>query len=331
MTRRMTSILRLPQIPEALREAAARTALVPFVGAGASKLAGCPSWSEFADDVLQCLVDEKCLSYSQIEQIRHLSPRTKLSIARMIERQTKSEIDFRALLHKTELDRNPDGTRLYDAVLKLGNVIVTTNYDCWLDQGARPSDAHETPSSAAGPIEVRRTVVSKPEEFLPSLLRGNAVIHLHGSVDHPRNMILTTRDYMSHYRNDRRFNNAQENDVLTFLQQLFQHKTVLFIGYGLEELEVLEYVLLKARPGEVVTTSAPKHFLLEGFFSHQDELVERLSGYYRESGIQLIPFLRDDMNWRQLIEVIENFASQIPAGQPLLLEQFQDMDLLLND
>jgi hypothetical protein len=75
----MTSILRRPTIPEALKEAAARRTLIPFVGAGASKLAGCPDWREFADGALRTLVDAGHFGYGQIEQIKELGPRIKLS------------------------------------------------------------------------------------------------------------------------------------------------------------------------------------------------------------------------------------------------------------
>jgi hypothetical protein len=47
----------IPELPPALREAAQLTKLIPFVGAGASKLAGCPDWNEFADDALSVFVE----------------------------------------------------------------------------------------------------------------------------------------------------------------------------------------------------------------------------------------------------------------------------------
>ena len=50
-------ILRIPHIPDGLREAALRGILIPFVGAGASRLAGCPGWSDFADGALRYFVD----------------------------------------------------------------------------------------------------------------------------------------------------------------------------------------------------------------------------------------------------------------------------------
>ena len=55
------------------------------------------------------------------------------------------------------------------------------------------------------------------------------------------------RNYVRHYANDRFPRGAKaENNVLTFLEFLFTQKNVLFVGYGLDELEVLEYVIGKA-------------------------------------------------------------------------------------
>jgi hypothetical protein len=56
-------------------------------------------------------------------------------------------------------------------------------------------------------------------------------------------MILTTQHYVRHYANDRNFRDTgKENNVLTFLDFLFREKNVLFVG-GLDELEILEYVI----------------------------------------------------------------------------------------
>ena len=40
----------IPPIPQGMRDAALRGTLVPFVGAGASVLGGCPTWGKLADD-----------------------------------------------------------------------------------------------------------------------------------------------------------------------------------------------------------------------------------------------------------------------------------------
>jgi hypothetical protein len=70
-----------PEVPPGLREAAQLTKLIPFVGAGASKLAGCPDWNEFADEALRVFVEHRKFSHAQLDQVKTLSPRVKLSIA----------------------------------------------------------------------------------------------------------------------------------------------------------------------------------------------------------------------------------------------------------
>ncbi len=88
-------------------------------------------------------------------------------------------------------------------------------------------------------------------------------------------MILTTQDYVRHYANDRVAGDPQkENRVLTFLDFLFKNKTVLFIGYGLDELEILEYVILKAGRPAGTTNREPRHYILQGFFSHEAALFQ---------------------------------------------------------
>jgi len=64
----------IPEVPPALREAAQLTKLIPFVGAGASKLAGCPDWNEFADDALKGCFSERP---SRNERVRALPKATR--------------------------------------------------------------------------------------------------------------------------------------------------------------------------------------------------------------------------------------------------------------
>ena len=80
----------IPDVPEALREAAQLGKLVPFVGAGTSKLADCPHRDEFANGALRLFLDHGKFSHAQLDQIKHLRPRIKLSIA-LRERSAEAE------------------------------------------------------------------------------------------------------------------------------------------------------------------------------------------------------------------------------------------------
>jgi len=180
----------------------------------------------------------------------------------------------------------------------LGKTFVTTNYDEWLDEEIAVPDLAPNPDRTpeAVPQLKGRTVIHAVEHLIyANLNRPDTVILLHVSVLNPVGMVLTTQDYVRLYANDRlRGETGQENFVLTFLEALFQHKTVLFIGYGLEELETLEYVISKARQIRERTSREANHYLLQGFFSHEHEVMRSLRQYYKaECGIHLLPFLRD--------------------------------------
>jgi hypothetical protein len=328
-------LLPIPDVPEGLREAAQIGTLIPFIGAGVSRLAGCPNWTTFADEALKSLIDQGKLSYSQHEQIRHLNPRVKLSIARSLEEEHRISIDYRSILHRGELHEHKEGCRLYDTLFRLGNIFVTTNYDMWLDQRIPvPAVSVTPPSAPVNTVTVTpMRVIHRVVDFLPAVLgEPNTVVHLHGSVHEPKGMILTTRDYLEHYANDRlsASSGGSENRVLRLLEDLFRHKTVLFIGYGLEELEILEYVILKAGQGRGGGKEV-RHFLLQGFFSHEDALRRTLKSYYRDQcGIELIPFLLDNKNWGQLVDVLEQFAQRVPVSAPGVLLKAQEMEDWLN-
>jgi|SRR5579862_973426 len=322
------AILPIPDIPAALREAAQLTKLIPFVGAGASKLGGCPDWNEFADEALKVFLERGKFSHAQLDQVRAVGPRVKLAIALALQSEHQIQIDFRRLLHRKDRNEYAAGCRLYSCLSKLGRTFVTTNYDEWLDEEIAPpaTDLRNESGGNATAAARSRTVYFKPEDLTAAHLNSqDVVIHLHGSVKYPEGMILTTPDYVQHYANDRR---SQENTVLTFLEDLFRHKTVLFIGYGLAELEILEYLIVKTRTRD--RNLEPKHFLLQGFYSHERELMVSMRTYFRTCGIQLVPFLKDHGGWEQLISVLESWSEAAPASAPLVSQQLKEMESLLD-
>lgn len=315
-----------------LKEAARLGLLIPFVGAGASMVAGCPGWAEFANRSLRFFVEQGRFTHAQLDQIKMLHPRVKLSLARSMEREHKLQIDFKKVLYSSGSLDSAKGQRLYRALYQLGKIFVTTNYDEWLDscppaQELQVIDGQALEATTQLPAP---NVIYKVRDLNPDCLGvPNTVIHLHGSIRDANSMIVTTQDYIRHYANDRR---DEENFVLTFLEALFRRKkTVLFIGYGLEELEILEYVIGKA--GLRQTDDGNKqirHYILQGFFSHEKEVQRTLEGYYLENGIQLIPFSRDERDWDQLIEEVEKLAKLAPAADVIKTEKLVEMKGMLD-
>jgi hypothetical protein len=329
-----TEIPLIPPIPQGLRDAAQRGKLIPFVGAGASVLGGCPNWTQLADGALNACIKAEKFNHGQYEQIRHLAPRMKLSIARALEAEHSLKIDYAKLIQPEDYSNNVPGQRVYRSLGQLGRTFVTTNYDAWLDTEIPDLRLSVEPAAqdttAAAPKNRRRII--DVNEFTPANLnQPDYVFHLHGSVADPSGMIMTTRDYIRRYANDRRLDDPTlENRALTFLEFLFERKTVLFVGYGLEDLEILEYVVQKARQQASPGRPQARHFMLQGYFGHEYELMRSMTQYYAQYDIELLPFRRDQRNWAQLIEVLEAFAAAMPAKTPLGLQRQMEMEMLLD-
>ena len=165
-----TDLTPIPTIPTGLREAALIGRLILFIGAGTSRLAGCPGWYEFANAALRQLIDKGKFTHAQFDQIKYLGPRIKLSIATTIATDTKTPIDYDLLLHPTSRAEHKKGRRLYNSLFALGNIFVTTNYDRWLDDriakpapGATPAASPATPPPST-PLRSIYTV----NDFLPA-------------------------------------------------------------------------------------------------------------------------------------------------------------------
>ena len=296
-------------IPTSLRTAALQKRLVPFVGAGVSQLSGCPGWGAFANATLMFFVKNGRLSHAEFDQVSMLSARVKLSIALDLRRRHQLAIDFEKLL-EPDLKKKHFGEKISASLSQLSTTFVTTNYDNLLD--------------ARGPRISKKSDIS-----VENLDRESAVIHIHGSVHEPDEMVLTTVDYLERYASHKINGGTQENSFLTFLDQLFKQRSVLFVGYGLEELEILEYIFQKgiAAPNE---NEEPRHFVLQGFFSHQLELVRNLEAYYRKFGIKLLAFSRDKLDWYQLVDVLDDLAKQLPSGSNMMSPKLAQMEVLLS-
>ena len=300
-----------PELPKEIIQAALDGELILFVGAGVSRLLGLPSWNELADKVLKELRGKGFLDYSEVDQLKRLDARKRLSIAHMV----AGENDDYSIEYKRHLSFKATGEgNIYEALNNIGCPCVTTNYDELL------SPEHKEQENNAGSIKPGGSVnrISERGEFFTNLLDKPAkVIHLHGCVSKPETMIVTTKDYLEHYDDE----NVQE-----FLGDLFDRKVVLFLGYGLEEAEVLEHILRRGVRAEDLKTTERRRFSLQGFFRSQEPLYKELYRYYEISfGVHLIGFERDKENYDALESIIRSWAPRLEIRKPPLVEHAKIM------
>jgi hypothetical protein len=314
----------IPGIPYSVLRAAIRRELVVFVGAGASTLAGGPTWSELADKLLDKLHLLGVLKYSEKSLLGALGPKEKLSIAvlRATEREVISDIDFKELFTPGTSDEHLEGLSVYTHLRSMRCGYITTNYDDFLRNAPTPlndingvekgeGDVPESmPSDSLEPIDI--TVTSIAPHKVPN---GQAVVHLHG-VAGPK-MIMTSADYIRHYRIER---------VQKLLRYIFEHFTVLFVGYSASEIEVLEHVLRNWDDVSDQEESSPRHCLLYPMYRYQSEAVPLMESYYNSLDVELRPYCRDTYDYRQLIHVTHEWARQIRTDQLKLVDKIHRLE-----
>jgi hypothetical protein len=301
----------IPDVPPEVFKAARNGKLVVFIGAGVSRIVGCPSWNEFAHKQLQDLYEKKALNYYEYTTLKTLDARKLLSICRKLydERRVLPESMRILLKARDELIKK---STIYKDLYDLNAIYVTTNFDDYLDVIAdqpieKPTSFSGAPASkeyAEKDFPRGKVFHSKENLLLSHLVNGN-IIHIHGSVKDEGKTIVTIVDYMRHYEA------GAEPSV--FLEAVFNSYTVLFVGYGLEEYEVLEFVINKAHPAK----KELKHFLLYPIFKNEVNLLAFQRKYYADLGIQLIPYPKDENGYDQLAIVIREWSKEIgPIARP---------------
>ena len=239
-------------------------------------LLGLPSWGGLAWNVLRLLQEKRLLNFSELEQLKHLDPKKQLSIAKLIADEHEHTLDLTGCFAKEKIE----GNSIYKLINDLGCACVTTNYDELLAPRFQEVKDGVATSISIKPKDVVR-IFDKSEFFAKHLNEPGTVVHLHGAISRPETMVVTTKNYLEHYDHE---------NVQHFLRELFAKKIVLFIGYGLEETEILEHIL---RRGAVELTSDRRRFALQGYFRSQDPLYMNLHHYYEKSfGVHLIGFIR---------------------------------------
>lgn len=299
----------IPTIPEEILEAAKDGRLVLFVGAGASRMVGMPSWGELASEALNSLVEQGYIDYAELYQLKILDPKKQLSIADFITQEHGHRLDLSQYFKASKT------SSIYSSLNSIKATCVTTNYDHELS----PLSFDETSEQETKATASRKSGVEKLQAA--DLKVPGTVIHLHGDMNNPDTMIVTTCDYLAHY---------DEPKVQHFLSELFRDYVVVFIGYSLEESEILEHIL--RRSGVKKSDTERQRFLLLAFFKSQQSLYERLKVYYKKSfGVHLIGYARDKKDYQQLEDVIEQWAGKLKVRPPALVDDIEMMDRILND
>jgi len=311
--------------------------LVVFIGAGVSKQIGLPLWGEFAYNRLETIYKNGLIDYRTYCDLRSLEPKKLLTVCEMFLKE--NSITPQPAKEVFKITNYEEYKEVYGKLYSMNAIYVTTNYDECLDNFAlnKIQDREITAEESSGSIKSSRMsinektplgeVVIKQSDLLESKLQNGNVIHIHGSVNDESGMVVTLNDYMLHYGNLSKDNYPE---LSIFLDRIFNTKyVVLFIGYGLEEYEILEYMLSKVKNPE----NTRKHFLLYNCFKEDKKLVNILRRYYLGFGVELIPYDISRTGYSQLITIIDEWSKVLKkySNEQDYLQKMQFIDEVIAD
>lgn len=310
------------KVPEEVKAAAKLGRLTFFIGNGVSRLYGLPSWDELANKMLRKLASCGILNHSLVEILSRYPTKVKISIADHYFRENRISKKYAELTYKNllmgdlkDIDLHKK-TPVYKLIADCNVRLLTTNYDSILpdildgvtaDESVLEEAKIETgkpeDDQAAGSIKAYGYKIFKNlHELEESTLTGNNIlVHLHGSIRAEDALIASTQSYLKFYGNE-----ANQNR----LNLLFKKQTIIFFGYGLEELEILD-LLLRSSKTLPETQESPRFFLVLSLLSHEFEILKHLQVYYSQLGVVLLAYSRDEKDFHALTDVLEEWTKVI--------------------
>jgi len=200
------------QLPHELAENLEKGRVVLFVGSGMSQ-PQLPGWRGLLEQMVQqaelngIYID----SHRKLE-IGELIAKDELLVAAGKVKQALGK-DFHSILKRVFTSANPTPTAAHKLLPRLPlKAVVTTNYDKLLE-GVYPGSTHTS---------IHPKIPSLKEDFF--------LWKLHGDIDDADSIVLDETDYDAL---------SVDSRIVTVLNGLFQHATVLFVGYGLKDPDLL--------------------------------------------------------------------------------------------
>lgn len=286
--------------------------LVVFYGAGVSRIAGCKGWVDLANEIINSLPIYSFIQKDELKNIALHDPRKAISICyHQAQKEKKLEEYYEAIKKALK----PKDTNKFKEIHKLifdldALFYVTTN----VDRGAEQVNFRKR--------KIFNLPLEETELNWEYFNEGN-IIYLHGSLEKPERTIFTVDDYIKFY--------SKQNAKMC-LQEVFREPhSVLFIGYSLDEYEILENIfrVMGNQTSENNSNSSCKYFLLTPLYTRDLERFNIESEYFKIFSVCTIPYFIDYKGYDGLFDTLINFKKEIEENMPPLLEDFSKIDQLL--
>jgi hypothetical protein len=241
-------ILAIPILPPEIKQAVDRQELVVFIGAGVSRIIGCKSWSDLANYLIDACFDEGCINFKEKQRLlSENNLKKRISICQHILEKKNQDLFMKYTKDSLFVDKQKSNVfPIYEKLHKLRAIYITTNVDTCFDD-----------------LYFKERIKYDPEDFDSQNINRETLYHLHGSLLDEESMVLTVRGYLKLYNNKK---------IKTFLAKLFTEYSVLFVGYGLEEFEILDFLLEKSIENMDMLKDQ-RHFILLPMFRGEENIL----------------------------------------------------------
>lgn len=314
-------ILPVPKLKQEIKDAYRRNKLAIFIGAGVSRIAGCIGWQDLARDLIRLCATTKRKKDSEHplinykEEVSLLSEndhRKLITIAYQLLKKEGYEDDFwKKMEEELTYKQQKHDLKIYEILKKCGAVFITTNADDFFDIFFNNIN-----------IFYKKYDESKFKVLnYRNIISNNSLYHIHGTIKYPQSVVFTLKQYLEAY--------SDNKNLLDFLIKIFTEYTVLFIGYGLNELELLQYLLSDKDSNHKDNIREIKHFYLEGYFQGEDNIAGLHNEYFKNINVEVIPYLKDENGFHQLKNVLEKWIETMNNEKYLNLSKFKEIDELV--
>lgn len=314
-------ITAVPEIPPEIIDAAINQKLAIFMGAGVSRIVGCKSWGELASDLINTCFNtrkvdsskSRLITYKEMQTLLQIDdPKKVITICERVLALNGFEDKFyqsfeKSLAGRVELIESQD---IYSEIYGIPALFVSTNADTHLH---KKFDENLNLNN----------IIYKCKDFDSQSLGISKIYQIHGTILDRSSLIFRVPDYIKQYRDE---------NFRTFLNTIFSDFVVLFVGYGLGEFEVIDFLISKNDLDIIKSEKSKKeNFILLPFFQNEENILEFEQFYYQSLGIRVIPYAKDENGYNQLFNVLKNWNEKISYDTPVVIELNKKIsDVILN-
>ncbi len=274
----------IPEVPNEIRQAVNNGTLAVLIGAGVSRLVGCDGWDELTNSLVGRCHREGIINFRETEMLSQIREHKKtITICHNLFRNNHREDIFYDEMGMSLREGTPiEMPNIYDDIYRLRGLFITTNADTHFDRLFNSTNS-----------------LYEASDFSDTRLDRTNLYHIHGSIKDRSSLIFTVSAYMQRYSNP---------GFRRFLERIFREFTVLFLGYGVAEFEILDFIL-QGNPGN--RGLAPRHFMLSPFYRGEDNILSYEQTYFNDLGINVCAYEKDANGYRQLIDVIRHWNEDV--------------------